>query len=101
MRWLWWLFGVRVERSTVAHLGVCFSRCRGVVGQYRSQREKPAFGFTEDIMLPWYAELAKQYTAGAWNSWRGNVSLLELYEAMAAARGEARSDTLLDHHLGQ
>ncbi len=59
--------------------------------QFTPQRiSKPDYGLREDVLLPWYAELGRQYTATPYNTWQGNDTLLYLYEASAFAAGEAR-----------
>jgi hypothetical protein len=52
---------------------------------------RPDFGLRDDVLLPWYRELAAQYTARPYGApWLGNRSLLHAYEAMAYAAGEDR-----------
>ena len=49
---------------------------------------KPDYGVKEDILLPWYTELMKQYTAGKYGQWAGNDALAEAYEDLAVSAGE-------------
>lgn len=62
-----------------------------VHAQYTKQRHSPAdWGLREDVLLPWYYELARQYTAAPYGGWQGNQSLLALYESMQEGVGEVR-----------
>ena len=60
--------------------------------QFTKQRNsKPDFGLREDILLPWYTELARQYTATPYGTpWAGNTTLLTEYESIAWHAGEDR-----------
>jgi hypothetical protein len=59
--------------------------------QYTRQRSsKPDYGLREAILLEWYRQLADQYCARPFDSWAGNATLLEVYEARAYAAGEDR-----------
>ena len=53
--------------------------------QYTVQRSgSPDTGLREEILLPWYTELANQYLATPYGSeWKGNFSLLHMYEKLA------------------
>ena len=43
------------------------------------------------MLLPWYRELARQYTAQPYGAhWAGNRTLIELYESLAWTAGEDR-----------
>ncbi len=81
----------------------------GVVGeslfvhaQYITQRDSaPDFGLIESVLLPWYTELAAQYTAAPYGGWAGNRSLLTQYEDMQAAAGEKRFSVMLHWRCGE
>ena len=65
--------------------------------QYTRQRiATPDHGLRESILLPWYTALADQYTTTAFGSWKGNASLLHLYETTAFAAGENRFSRMID-----
>ncbi len=55
------------------------------------------------MLLPWYRELARQYTAQPYGAhWAGNRTLIELYESLAWTAGEDRWGVaqLLGFHSG-
>ena len=60
--------------------------------QYTKQRvSRPDYGLREDVLLPWYTELARQYTAQPYGApWHGNRTLIRLYETLAWTAGEDR-----------
>ena len=59
---------------------------------YTKQRHAKSYtGHREDVLLPWYAELARQYTATPYGEWKGNRTLLLLYEDMQAAVQQRRN----------
>lgn len=59
--------------------------------QYTLQRQsKPDFGLCEEVLLPFYTELASQYCAVGFGAWAGNASLLTLYEQLAEAARERK-----------
>jgi hypothetical protein len=68
----------------------------GIVGeslfvhmQYILQRDSsPDFGLREDVYLPFYEELARQYCATGYGEWRGNRTLLLWYEEMQVGKKE-------------
>ena len=54
---------------------------------------RPDFGLTDEILLPWYHEFARQYTSASrpyGSPWTGNTTLFRLYEHMAYLAGEVR-----------
>ena len=42
------------------------------------------------MLLPWHREFARQYLASPWDGWKGNRTLLDVYERMAHEAGEVR-----------
>jgi hypothetical protein len=60
--------------------------------QYTAQRvAKPDYGLREEILLPWYTELARQYLSRPYGAqWTGNRTLLDWYERAAYDAGENR-----------
>jgi len=50
----------------------------------------PDFGLRDEILLPWYYEFALQYAAQPFGEWKGNLSLINLYDQMAANWTEVR-----------
>jgi hypothetical protein len=74
------------------------------VPQYTKQRvSRPDYGLREDVLLPWYRELARQYTAQPYGAhWAGNRTLIELYESLAWTAGEDRWGVVqpLGFHFG-
>lgn len=59
--------------------------------QYTKQRvSKPDYGLREDVLLPWYSALADQYVRSPLDSWKGNATLIALYDQLARAAGEEK-----------
>lgn len=58
-----------------------------VHAQFLLQRySSPDFGLREDVLLPWYTELARQYTSSStpFGGWSGNRTLFAYYESLQA-----------------
>lgn len=77
--------------SLPPHRGGMVGEALFVHAQFILQRaSRPDFGLREDVILPWYEELAKQYCARPFGGWQGNRTLLLLHDDMQAALGERR-----------
>jgi hypothetical protein len=67
--------------------------------QYNKQRQSgPDYGLREDVLLPWFNELADAYTAVPYGGWQGNRTLLLRFEEMMEGVGEKRFSASVTHH---
>ena len=56
--------------------------------QYVQQRlERNGFYIDDDVILPWYHELARAYTATPYGAWKGDRQLLVKYNALVKEAG--------------
>ena len=56
--------------------------------QYAHQRvERNGFTIAEEVILPWYLELARAYTATPYGAWKGDRQLLVKYNALVKEAG--------------